>query len=1277
MKALERCASLYARVKATMTLRTSGDLSNPSGPRPRRFRLPAVLAGAAVLLLTTFAGGSGAGITDYQGTLYLDGSASSVSGSSFKITTTAGPGAPATPTTVAGASGSGSLIAASYQYVYVRASGSGHTASAVSSPAVAVPANGSVSVSVSPPELGGDLYRARTSSGVVLGNYVLASPPGGVPSSPWTDTGAISGAALPQADTRHPIGAAGLGWSEFVPGTGLGTTVANSIPISSSSPSVPATCKGWVVDGSGGMSFPAGNWTFQMRVKPGAINNGTAVLSAGMWKVDGGGATIGGYLISPTDGDVITNLTGTPVTATVTANPGAFSLASGEHLCVEFWRHQTVAYINGGTNHTISLLAYDPANQITVHPAPNAGATATLSSPADGLNTTSIPTLSATYSDPEAEAGTLKIRLCSDSGCGTPLQNSGALAATNGATLNWDPAGPLADGPYYWQAQAQDGLGPPSAWTAPRSFVIDNAPPTTTIDSSPPAQSNAASGSFAFSANEAVTGFECSVDGGSFAACASPHPYGPLLDGPHTFDVKAVADLAGNAGTTTSYGWTIDTLPPDTSLTSNPPALSNTSSPSFGFSATQTGSTFECSLDGAAFTPCPNPQTYSGVADGPHTFQVQAVDPAGNVDPSPDSYSWTIDATPPDTTIGPSQPALLTTATGATFDFSSTELPATFQCSLDGAPFSSCSSPKSYAGLADGSHTFQARAIDTATNTDPTPASYTWTIDTTPPVTSIGPTMPPANTSSSNATFDLGSNEAGSTFECRLDGAPFGACASPASYAGLPDGAHTFDVRATDQAGNLDTTPASYSWSIDNVAPTAPTLVAPADALVTNVLPQLSATFDDATAGGDTGTVEFQLCSSSAPAGSACAPLVQSITSGSASSGGTASATPAALPDGTYHWQARAQDAAGNQSGWSATRSFQLDTSAPTVASTSPPDGAWVRSLELGGTFNKPAFAGTGHLEFRICSDALCLGIVRSGSSDTVVNDGVVAWSPSSQPVDGLYYWQARSVDSVGNQSAWSSTRIIHLDSVPPGKPLNFNGKIGPDGLTLRWQAPNDTVANYVVFVNGQPWRNLGSTEFEVKMGAFDEGDTRTFSVVATDLANNVGTMSSVLVGVPNIVGLTVSQAESATTQRGFVLRRPSMILSARQMVVSSQDPEAPAVAERGSAVEVTLKPAAGAALAVRVRPARVVCAGGSVLRLRVQLSAPAVVRNRLLNARGRVVKRGTVGMLRAGTTNVRVKLPRGLRRGSYRLLLDATGESGKARATVRIRVGSRACRAR
>jgi hypothetical protein len=87
--------------------------------------------------------------------------------------------------------------------------------------------------------------------------------------------------------------------------------------------------------------------------------------------------------------------------------------------------------------------------------------------------------------------------------------------------------------------------------------------------------------------------------------------------------------------------------PPDTTITANPPALSNSSSASFSFTATKTGSTFSCRLDGSAFVGCSSPQTYNGLIDGSHTFEVRATDQAGNTDSTPASYTWTVDTQPP------------------------------------------------------------------------------------------------------------------------------------------------------------------------------------------------------------------------------------------------------------------------------------------------------------------------------------------------------------------------------------------------------------------------------------------------------------------------------------------------------------------------------------------------------------------------------------------------------------------------------------------------------
>ncbi|MCC6223272.1 MAG: hypothetical protein IT201_07230, partial [Thermoleophilia bacterium] len=134
-----------------------------------------------------------------------------------------------------------------------------------------------------------------------------------------------------------------------------------------------------------------------------------------------------------------------------------------------------------------------------------------------------------------------------------------------------------------------------------------------------------------------------------------------------------------------------------------------------------------------------------------------------------------------------------------------------------------CTSPAHYTGLTTGPHTFTVRATDTATNPDPTPATRTWTIDpgdTTPPETSIG-TAPQDVAFATSATFTFSADEAGSTFQCSLDGGGFAACTAPKVYASLTLGPHTFSVRALDGAGNVDPSPASRLWTIVSPPPPA------------------------------------------------------------------------------------------------------------------------------------------------------------------------------------------------------------------------------------------------------------------------------------------------------------------------------------------------------------------------------------------------------------------------------------------------------------------------
>jgi hypothetical protein len=175
-------------------------------------------------------------------------------------------------------------------------------------------------------------------------------------------------------------------------------------------------------------------------------------------------------------------------------------------------------------------------------------------------------------------------------------------------------------------------------------------PPTASITEEPANPTNSTSAAFAFTGSDNSTPadqltFAVSLDGGTFVAATSPVSYSSLASASHTFQVEAI-DQAGIVSSVASYTWIIDTTPPTASVTQKPtnPTASATATFAFTGSDNVTPSnklTFEVSLDGSTFTAAPSPFVYANLALGSHTFEVEAIDQAGNVS-SAVSYTWTI-----------------------------------------------------------------------------------------------------------------------------------------------------------------------------------------------------------------------------------------------------------------------------------------------------------------------------------------------------------------------------------------------------------------------------------------------------------------------------------------------------------------------------------------------------------------------------------------------------------------------------------------------------------
>jgi hypothetical protein len=131
-------------------------------------------------------------------------------------------------------------------------------------------------------------------------------------------------------------------------------------------------------------------------------------------------------------------------------------------------------------------------------------------------------------------------------------------------------------------------------------------------------------------------------------------PATPLTDAPHT--VHAIARLNGlDSPQSNTNSFTVDTAVPETTFSTTPPLITNSTSALFRYSNSEGGSKFQFSLDGSEYEQRTfSNQSYSGLVEGEHTFRVRAVDVAGNVDPTPATYTWTIDTTPPSVTISSS-----------------------------------------------------------------------------------------------------------------------------------------------------------------------------------------------------------------------------------------------------------------------------------------------------------------------------------------------------------------------------------------------------------------------------------------------------------------------------------------------------------------------------------------------------------------------------------------------------------------------------------------------
>jgi hypothetical protein len=253
---------------------------------------------------------------------------------------------------------------------------------------------------------------------------------------------------------------------------------------------------------------------------------------------------------------------------------------------------------------------------------------------------------------------------------------------------------------------------------------------------------------------------------------------------------------------------TFESGPQDPTPTNNP-------TPTFAFSASDPMASFECSVDGGLPETCGSPYTTASLGDGPHRLQVRASDALQNPGEWA-SRDFTVDTSVPEVvfTDGPDGP---TRARRPGFAFTSAP-GSSFECRLDDLAVGCSAGSFAPAGdLSEGPHLLVVRATNPAGTTGPW-APRGFSVDVTGPETVLV-TPPPEQGASPTPLIAFWSDESSATFECSIDGSSFSPCSSPWLPGTLAAGPHRVVVRALDELGNPDATPAAADFTVGGGTP--------------------------------------------------------------------------------------------------------------------------------------------------------------------------------------------------------------------------------------------------------------------------------------------------------------------------------------------------------------------------------------------------------------------------------------------------------------------------
>ena len=567
------------------------------------------------------------------------------------------------------------------------------------------------------------------------------------------------------------------------------------------------------------------------------------------------------------------------------------------------------------------------------------------------------------------------------------------------------------------------------------SFTLDTTPPAAPTVAL--ASDTGSSGSDHITSNglltvtpaEAGGTIQYSTDGGinwtgSFAA----------VEGANAVKVRQV-DAAGNNGAAASFSFTLDTTPPaapTVALASDTGSSGSdhiTSNGLLTVTPAEAGGTIQYSTDGGI-----NWTGSFAAVEGANAVKVRQVDAAGN-NGAAASFSFTLDTTPP---AAPTVALASDTGSSGSDHITSNGLltvtPAeaggTIQYSTDGG----INWTGSFAAV-EGANAVKVRQVDAAGNNGAA-ASFSFTLDTTPPAAPAITTTAPAQDTAASINIS-GTAEANSSIALYNKGTALIGGTATADGTGhwsvsgiaLTNGAdYSFTAKATDAAGNTSGASNALAFHDNQTVPSiliaaiaGDNTINAAEAATGFLISGTTSNVED----GQTATIQIVDGSNI---------MVDSFTA--TVTGNAWSVTVPStdhLADGSYTVKADVSDLAGTAA-IEATQVITVDEAAPAAPTVA-------LASDTGSS-------GSDHIT---SNGLLTVTPAEAGGTIQYSTDGGINWTGSFAAVEGANAIKVRQVDAAGNNGAAASFSFT-LDTTPPAAPTvalaSDTGSSGSDHIT-------------------------------------------------------------------------------------------------------------------------------------------------------------------------------------------------------------------------------------